>query len=76
MVVSVSPNCIKMELIRAISSRLLPSAMQQARVDMERASSQDCKTDYLLVFISDRAEEMEIPVCPLHRERFHIADNI
>lgn len=51
MVVNVSPNCMNMELIRAISSGLLPSAMQQARVDMERASSQDCKTNYLLVVI-------------------------
>ena len=47
----VSPNCINMELIRAISSGLLPSAMQQASVETERASSQDCKTNHLLVVI-------------------------
>lgn len=51
MVANVSPNCMNMELIRAISSGLLPSAMQQASVDTERASSQDCKTNHLLVVI-------------------------
>lgn len=55
MVARVSPNCIKMELIRAISSGLFPSAMQQARVDTERANSQDCKTGYLLVVIFNRS---------------------
>ena len=42
MVANVSPSCMKMELISAISSGLLPSAMQHAKVDTERASSQDC----------------------------------
>lgn len=41
MVDRVSPSCMKMELIRAISSAVFPSAMQQAMALMDRANSQD-----------------------------------
>ena len=53
----VSPSCMKMELMRAISSGLFPSAMQQARADMETANSQDFMMDYHLetIYLNFRA---------------------
>ena len=41
-VASVSPSCERIDARSAISSALFPSAMQQARLDMEITNSQDC----------------------------------
>ena len=47
MVDRVSPSCMKMELIRAISSADFPSAMQQAREEIKIANSQEFMTSPL-----------------------------
>lgn len=54
-----SPICIKMELIRAISSGDLPSAIQQARAEIVTVSSQESMIspqDSICVDIMDRTE--------------------